>query len=90
MSGRILTRDEYADGIPRFFRQARMEFVEYVMTLTEADFKTLALKRWDKAIEHYGPEKDLTASDLPAEADDEGLDGVAYWIMELIKEEREL
>lgn len=90
MSGSILTREEYVVAIRDHFENARREFLEWIKTLSAAEFETIALRRWDEHIKKYGGDADLTSRDWPWEADCEAIDGLAYWCFEIERERRGL
>lgn len=90
MAGRLLTREEYDEAITRHFDTAKMEFLEWVKFLDRESFRELALRRFDEAASKYAGDPDLTSRDWWYESDEEGIDGVAYQLFEIVKEERDL
>jgi hypothetical protein len=89
MSGKILTRDEYADALVRFYADARREAIRRLEARTYQEAIDRALVRFDAGAELYGP-WDLTAKDLVAECDQELDDAPAYLVAQRVKTERGL
>lgn len=89
MAGKILTREEYADALVRFYGAARQEAVERLMARTFEDAIDRALARFDQGSQVYGP-WDLTSRDWVPECDQELDDAPAYLVAEKVREERGL
>lgn len=89
MPGKIMTRDEYADALVRFYGDARHEAIRRLMNRTYQEAIDRALHRFDQGQQVYG-DWDLTAKEWVGECDQELDDAPAYLVAQRIKEERGL
>lgn len=82
MPDRILTREQYARLIEAHFDTAKSNFIEWISLLCKDDFRQVAMRRFDEGGQKYGP-CDLEAKDWQYEADEEGVDGIAYSLFDV-------
>lgn len=89
MAGKILTRDEYADALVRFYGEARREAIRRLEARTYQEAIDRALHRFDRGHEIYG-DWDLAAKEWVGECDEELDDAPAYLVADRVKKERGL
>ena len=89
MAGKILTRDEYADALVRYYAEARREAIVRLQNRTYQEAIDRALHRFDRGQEIYG-DWDLTVKDWIGESDEELDDAPAYLVADRVKKERGL
>ena len=89
MAGKILTRDEYADALVRFYGDARREVIRRLEARTFQEAIDRALHRFDMGAQVYG-DWDLTKKDWTGECDEELDDAPAYIVAGMVKKERGL
>jgi len=89
MAGKILTRDEYADALVRFYAEARRAAIARLEARTYQEAIDRALHRFDVGQRIYG-DWDLTGKDWVGECDEELDDAPAYLVAERVRKERGL
>ena len=89
MPSKILTRDEYADALVRFYGEMRHEAIRRLLARTYQEAIDRALHRFDGGQQIYG-DWDLTLKDWIGECDEELDDAVAYLVAQRVRKERGL